>query len=185
MHASWPNQGGLGRGCPCPESRHRVSEGQDARSERPAMGRGHPRPTRRATSHASKNCKSRRESDRRFAGVTIRHSRKGRLGEQRTPAVEKLGFSNGQRSGLSEPAFASGPWRAFSTDSQEITRNIVEPLVLVSFGLLKISSVRHAPAISRKKVTITGRQVLLDIAVLIGIAWAFPRCLTLASLVPE
>jgi len=71
--ASWHKRGAHGRGCPCPESRRRrpaepwmaerrrlrVTAGPEGRRERPATGRGHRRPTRTATSHASENCKSR------------------------------------------------------------------------------------------------------------------------------
>ena len=84
---------GHGRGCPCPRSRRRrpaqprmaersrrrESGGPEGRSERPAMGRGHPRPARRVTSGGTlKNCKSRGEGlsclQRTRVGRRLMHS---------------------------------------------------------------------------------------------------------------
>jgi len=52
----------------------RESGGPEGRSERPATGRGHPRPMRRAPSDTDKNCKSRTDWPwKKSSGTFSRH----------------------------------------------------------------------------------------------------------------
>jgi hypothetical protein len=87
-------------------SQHRVSEGQDARSERPAMGRGHPRPARRRSPPAYAG--GFYGTWEHFGGGA--HAPGAGVADQRRQDAEAQSASSERRAGCPERTSGDGAW---------------------------------------------------------------------------